>query len=76
MIVNPSEGVKLAAPSEWHPGQEVIKYLETLFESNENVGYVTETWEKEEDGKIKYLPTKGSCTRTAGAYRRTHQTRR
>ena len=66
MIVNSSEGVKLAAPSEWHPGQEVIKYLETLFESSENVGYVTETWEKEEDGKIKYLPTKGSCTRTAG----------
>lgn len=61
-----TEGIKLAEPSEWHPGQEIIRYLETLFESSENVGYVTETWEKSEDGKTKYLPTKGSCTRTAG----------
>lgn len=42
--------------------QQIIKYLETLFESNENVGYVTEAWEK--DGK--YLPSKGHCDRTAG----------
>lgn len=42
--------------------QQIITYLETLFESNENVGYVTETWEK--DGK--YLPSKGHCDRTAG----------
>lgn len=61
-----SEGVKLSEPVEWHPGQEIIRYLETLFEASENVGYVTETWEKNEDGKTKYLPTKGSCTRTAG----------
>ena len=61
-----SEGVKLSEPSDWHPGQEIIRYLETLFEASENVGYVTETWEKSEDGKTKYLPTKGSCTRTAG----------
>ncbi len=61
-----TEGVKLSEPFEWHPGQEIIRYLETLFEASENVGYVTETWEKIEDGKTKYLPTKGSCTRTAG----------
>ncbi|MBP1546317.1 MAG: AAA family ATPase [Oscillospiraceae bacterium] len=61
-----TEGIKLSEPSEWHPGQEIIRYLETLFEVSENVGYVTETWEKAEDGKTKYLPTKGSCTRTAG----------
>lgn len=42
--------------------QQIITYLETLFESNENVGYVTETWEK--DGK--YLPSKGHFDRTAG----------
>ena len=61
-----TEGVKLSEPAEWHPGKEIIRYLETLFEASENVGYVTETWEKSEDGKTKYLPTKGSCTRTAG----------
>ena len=61
-----TEGVKLSEPVEWHPGKEIIRYLETLFEASENVGYVTETWEKSEDGKTKYLPTKGSCTRTAG----------
>lgn len=62
-----SEGIKLSEPDEWHPAKEIIRYLETLFEASENVGYVTETWEKEdEDGKIKYLPTKGSCSRTAG----------
>ncbi|MGN0508690.1 MAG: AAA family ATPase [Ruminococcus sp.] len=61
-----TEGVKLSEPDEWHPGQEIIRYLETLFEASENVGYVTETWEKSEDGKTKYLPTKGSISRTAG----------
>ena len=56
------EGKELAEPKKWEPAKEIIKYLETLFESTENVGYVTETWEK--DGK--YLPTKGSYGRTAG----------
>lgn len=61
-----TEGVKLSEPAEWQPGKEIIRYLETLFEASENVGYVTETWEKSEDGKTKYLPTKGSYSRTAG----------
>ena len=65
-IVAGQEGVKLSEPAEWHPGKEIIRYLETLFEASENVGYVTETWEKSEDGKTKYLPTKGSYSRTAG----------
>lgn len=56
------EGKEIEEPSSWKPEQDLIKYLETLFESTENVGYVTETWEK--DGK--YLPTKGSYDRTAG----------
>ncbi|MBQ1660593.1 MAG: AAA family ATPase [Clostridia bacterium] len=41
---------------------QLITYLETLFETNENVGYVTECWEK--DGK--FLPGRGHCDRTAG----------
>lgn len=42
--------------------QQIITYLETLFEANENVGYVTESWER--DGK--FMPSKGHCDRTAG----------
>lgn len=44
------------------PAQQLITYLETLFEASENVGYVTSCWEK--DGR--YLPSKGSYDRTAG----------
>ncbi|STD01551.1 AAA family ATPase [Erysipelothrix rhusiopathiae] len=47
----------------WHPVQELIKYLQVLFESTENVGYVTSTY-KNDDGK--YLPQKGNYDRTAG----------
>ena len=66
VISRSTEGIKLSEPVDFHPGKEIIRYLETLFEAGENVGYVTETWEKKESGNIKYLPTKGSCSRTAG----------
>lgn len=56
------EGKEIKEPAEWHPAQQLIKYLETLFEASENVGYVTESWEK--DGR--YMPTKGCWDRTAG----------
>lgn len=42
--------------------RQLSRYLETLFEAGENVGYVTSTWEK--DGR--YLPSKGDYSRTAG----------
>ena len=42
--------------------KQLIKYLEALFEPDENVGYVTASWLR--DGK--YLPSKGHCDRTAG----------
>lgn len=48
--------------TQWNPVKELITYLETLFESTENVGYVTEVWEKDD----KYMPGKGSYDRTAG----------
>lgn len=66
IISHSSEGVKLYEPADWHPAKEIIRYLETLFEASETVGYVTEAWEKAKDGKTKYLPTQGSYTRTAG----------
>jgi hypothetical protein len=56
------EGKEVAAPDDWKPVGQLVKYLEILFEASENVGYVTDTWEK--DGK--YLPTKGCWDRTAG----------
>lgn len=46
----------------WEPVKELITYIETLFESTENVGYVTEVWEKDD----KCMPGKGSYDRTAG----------
>ena len=60
------EGIPFREPAIWDPVNEIRTYLETLFEAGENVGYVTETWESEDKGKRKYLPTKGACDRTAG----------
>lgn len=56
------EGKEITEPNSWDPVGQLVKYLEILFEASENVGYVTDSWEK--DGK--YLPTKGNCDRTAG----------
>lgn len=56
------EGKELNIPEKWEPAQQLTKYLETLFEASETIGYVTESWEK--DGK--FLPTRGVYTRTAG----------
>jgi RecA-family ATPase len=63
------EGKEIHEPSIWNPVQEIIRYLEALFESSENVGYVTESYPKvnDETGEIeKWLPTKGAYDRTAG----------
>lgn len=56
------EDIHIPSDEAWSPIQELITYLETLFDSTENVGYVTEVWEKDN----KYLPSKGHCDRTAG----------
>lgn len=56
------EGKEVTEPDDWNPVKQLVRYLEVLFEASENVGYVTESWEK--DGK--YLPTKGCWDRTAG----------
>lgn len=56
------EAVEFSEPEHWDPARELVQYLETLFESTENVGYVTESWKK--DGR--YMPTKGCWDRTAG----------
>lgn len=56
------EEAEVPEPAEWDPAQQLIRYLKALFYENENVGYVTRSFEK--DGK--YLPTRGCCDRTAG----------
>lgn len=59
------EGEDIQEPDDekWNPVQEIVTYLSALFESTEYVGYVTESWQGE-DGR--YMPTKGTYSRTAG----------
>lgn len=49
---------------DWDPVRELIKYLDTLFEAEENVGYVTDSWYNEDQGR--HLPSRGNTDRTAG----------
>ncbi len=61
------EDREVLQPKQWNPAVELIKYLETLFEAGENVGYVVKSWKKEEKGKEKWVPAdKGAYGRTAG----------
>lgn len=46
----------------WKPVQEIITYLQTLFQSTENVGYVTEVYKNED----RLSPKRGNWDRTAG----------
>ena len=52
------------APKADRGAEEIVHYLELLFESGENVGYVVESYQ---DEKGKHIPkNKGSYSRTAG----------
>lgn len=68
MVIDSSwiEEKDVEEPKEWNPAAEVIRYLETLFEAGENVGYVTGSWEKADEKGSRWLPQKGNCDRTAG----------
>lgn len=58
------ENRDIQVPHDWHPGEQLIRYIETLFEAGENVGFVTRSWKNE---KGKYIPKdKGSYNKTAG----------
>lgn len=57
------EGQEIREPAVWNPVHQLTRYLETLFEASEHVGYVVDTWQTD-DGK--HLPTKGNVDRTAG----------
>lgn len=53
-----------SAPDAWSPTQDLITYLELLFDPEDRVGYVTgDVWQ---DGDGKWMPSKGVYDRTAG----------
>lgn len=61
------EGKEIKEPTNWQPAKELITYIETLFESTENVGFVTETYPLEDrEGKVLHKPKTGVYDRTAG----------
>lgn len=64
-IMDDGDGfTQYSAPDTWNPTQELITYLETLYEKDDFVGYVTnDVWQ---DGEGRWVPAKGVFTRTAG----------
>lgn len=67
VVITPGwvEGKAFREPKEWHPGAEASRYIETLFEPGEMIGYVTKS--RFDQKKEKYIPTsKGIYTKTAG----------
>lgn len=64
-IMDDGDGfTQYSAPDTWNPTQELITYLETLYEKDDFVGYVTnDVWQ---DGEGSWVPAKGVFTRTAG----------
>ena len=53
-----------APPDAWNPTEDLITYLELLFEAEDRVGYVTgDVWQ---DSEGRWLPSKGVYDRTAG----------
>lgn len=55
------EGKEIREPENWDPVKELTTYIETLFGTDEKVGYVTKVWER--DGRK--LPSKGCFDRTS-----------
>lgn len=60
------ERQEIGEPREWDPVTEITRYLETLFEAGENVGYVMGSWKKTDEKGERWLPQKGTWDRTAG----------
>lgn len=58
------EEIEIQEPKVWDPVVQIIQYLETLFEASENVGYVMQSYQKD-DGK-RVPSNKGNYGRTAG----------
>ena len=52
------ESKEIREPINWNPVQDLIRYLELLFDSTDLVGYVTETYLLETESGTVYKPTK------------------
>lgn len=65
VVTSPEQttALPIAEPEHWNPAEQISRYLETLFEVDDHVSYVTECWQND---KGKYLPGKDFCDRTAG----------
>ena len=60
-----TEGCEITEPVSWHPGKEVTRYIETLFDPGEIIGYAMKSRLDEE--RQKYIPKdKGTYKLTAG----------
>lgn len=57
------DGVTYEVPPAQKPAEQLIKFLETIFEPNELVGYVANDVWKDNEGK--WMPSKGVYDRTA-----------
>jgi hypothetical protein len=57
------EAKEIQEPKDWDPVRELTTYLETLFDTSDNVSYVTTVYENA-NGELK--PSKGNWDRTAG----------
>ena len=73
VVVNPGwlEGREFSEPKKWEPGKEAARYIETLFEAGDTIGYVvtSRAVEVEKNGKkyTKYVPSnRGVYNKTAG----------
>ena len=64
VVVDPHwlEVKEIAIPENWDPADQLIRYLQALYELDEKVAYVTESYLREE----RYAPTRGLWDRTAG----------
>jgi len=65
VVTSPEQttALPIPEPENWNPAEQISRYLETLFEVDDHVCYVTECWQND---KGKYLPGNGCCDRTAG----------
>jgi RecA-family ATPase len=54
------EPVEVQEPEQWNPVQQISTYLDILFEPDDYVGYVSDSWSK--DGRR--VPSRGSYGRT------------
>lgn len=61
------EGTKIEKPKVWHPAEQIIDYLQTLFDPGEIIGFSNNPWAKMKDDEVeKWLPNEGIYTMTAG----------